>query len=116
MNAAEFLGKHITVQIDRAAGSPHPRHGYIYPVNYGFVPGTLSGDGEEVDAYVLGVTEPLTQFTGRCIALIHRTNDDDDKLIVVPDGLVLSVVEIRAAVDFQERYFESQVVLPGTKG
>ena len=56
--------------MDRPLGSAHPKHGFLYPVNYGFVPGTISGDGEELDAYVLGEHNPLDEFTGRVIAII----------------------------------------------
>ena len=85
MNSKDYLNQTVTIKIDRPFGSKHPKHGFIYPVNYGFVPGVISGDGEELDAYLLGVFEPVKDFTGQCIAIIHRTNDDDDKLIVVPD-------------------------------
>jgi len=116
MNATDFIGKLVLLRIDRPAGCVHPRHGFSYPVNYGFVPDTVSGDGEELDAYVLGVTEPLTRFEGRCIAVVHRRDDDDDKLVVVPEGVVLSREAIRAAVDFQERYFESEIILVAAGG
>ena len=82
----------------------------IYEANYGYVADTVSGDGEELDAYVLGVKEPLEQFTGQCIAVIRRTNDNDDKLIVVPMGVDLDDDAIRDATNFQERYFESIIV------
>jgi len=91
-------------------GSSHPEHGFTYPVNYGFVPGTRSDDGEELDAYVLGVNGPLESFRGECIAVIRRRLDSDDKLIVVPEGLVLDDEEIRRATSFQERFFASDIV------
>jgi len=106
-----YLGKIITVKIDRPLGSIHPKHGYVYEVNYGFVPNTIAPDGEELDAYVLGVDEPLETFTGKCIAVIYRTNDDDDKLIVVPeDELEMTDEEIRQATNFQEKWFESVII------
>lgn len=109
--AREFLGKLVTVTVDRSLGSTHPRHhDIVYEANYGFVPNTISPDGEELDAYVLGVNKPLTTFTGRCIAYIHRTNDDDDKLIVIPDGSTLTNEDIHAATHFQEQYFMSEII------
>lgn len=96
--------------IDRPLGSPHPRHpDILYGVNYGYVPGTLAPDGAALDAYVLGVGEPLTHFRGRCSALVHRLDDDDDKLIVTPEGMTFSDAETMAAVRFQEQFFESVV-------
>lgn len=108
----KFLNKFITIKIDRPLGSKHPKHGFIYPINYGFVPNTISGDFEELNVYVLGVYEPLETFTGKCIAIIHRTNDDDDKLVVVPENKTFTNLEIRALTDFQEQYFESTIIRP----
>lgn len=104
----EYLNKTVTVKIDRKLGSKHPKHGFIYPINYGYIPETISGDGEELDAYVLGVFEPVEEFTGKVIAIIHRTNDDDDKLIVSTKEY--SDDAIRALTEFQERYFKSIII------
>ena len=82
----------------------------MYCVNYGYIPGTVSGDGEELDAYLLGVFEPLQSYIGKCIAVIHRINDDDDKLVVVPVGKNYTDEEIRVLTEFQERYFESEII------
>lgn len=79
-------------------------------VNYGYVPNTVSGDGEELDAYLLGVFEPIEEFLGKVIAVIHRTNDDDDKLVVVPNDREYSDEAIRALTEFQEQYFESVII------
>ena len=105
-----YLGKTVDVKIDRPMGSKHPKHGFIYPVNYGYIPNTVSGDGEELDCYVLGVFEPLDVFKGKCIAIIHRTNDNDDKLIIVPENIDYSDDAIRALTEFQERFFESEII------
>ncbi|MBR1413645.1 MAG: inorganic diphosphatase [Bacilli bacterium] len=110
VDAKDFLGKEILIKIDRKLGSAHPKHGFIYPVNYGYVPNTISGDGEELDAYLLGVFEPVDEFVGIVIAIIHRTNDNDDKLIVVPDGINYSDDAIKALTEFQERFFESIII------
>lgn len=107
MNTKEYLNKIITIKIDRPLGSHHPKYNFIYPVNYGYVPGTINSDGEELDAYLLGVFEPVEEYTGKVIAIIHRTNDDDDKLIVVPENKVYTNEAIIALTEFQEQYFES---------
>ena len=109
-NAREYLGKIVDVKIDRQLGSKHPKHGFIYPVNYGYIPGTISPDGEELDAYIVGVYEPVEEFKGHVIAIIHRTNDDDDKLVVAPKGINYSDDAIRAMTEFQERFFESIII------
>ena len=108
--ALRFLRSLVTVTIDRSLGSRHPKWDFAYPVNYGYVPDTKSGDGEEIDAYVLGVNEPLKEFTGKCIAVIHRLNDDDDKLVLAPDGTEFTDADIRTATDFQEKFFKSVIV------
>ncbi len=110
MNTNDYLNKIVTIKMDRPMGCRHPKHGFVYPVNYGFVPNTISGDGEELDAYVLGVFEPIESFEGRVIAYVHRLNDNDDKLIVVPDGKNYTDEQISALVEFQERWFETIIV------
>jgi len=105
------LGRAVQVKIDRPKGSHHPQHGFLYPVNYGYVPGTLAPDGDELDAYVLGVEVPLEHFEGVCVGVIHRLDDVEDKLVVTPAAARLSAEEILHAVDFQERYFESMLTL-----
>ena len=110
MENKEYLGKNVKVVMDRKMGSAHPKHGFIYPVNYGFIPNTVSGDGEELDAYVLGEFKPLDEFEGRVIAIIHRTNDDDDKLVVCADGKDYSDEQINALTEFQERFFEHIII------
>lgn len=112
MDSKEFLNKIITVKIDRPLGSKHPKHNYIYPLNYGFVPNTISGDNEEIDCYVLGIHDPIDTFTGKCIAIIHRLNDNDDKLIITSEDKNFTDSEIRVLTDFQEKFFESEIIRP----
>jgi inorganic pyrophosphatase len=106
----KYLNQAVKVKMDRPMGSKHPRHDFIYPVNYGYIPDTIAPDGHEIDAYVLGVFDPLDEFEGECIAVIHRTNDDDDKLVVVPKGLNYTDEQIQALTEFQERFFESVIM------
>lgn len=110
VGATDYLGKNVSIVIDRKLGTKHPKHGFIYMVNCGYVPNTVSGDGEELDAYLLGVFEPIEEFLGKVIAVIHRTNDDDDKLVVVPNDMEYSDEAIRALTEFQEQYFESVII------
>ena len=108
VNSTNYLNNILDVKIDRPMG--HPKHGFIYPVNYGYIPNTKSYDGEELDCYVLGIYEPLKEYKGRCIAVIHRINDKDDKLIIVPDGRDFSDEEIKVLTEFQERFFISEII------
>lgn len=107
--STQYLHQTVTIKIDRPLGSRHPQRDYIYPVNYGFVPNTQAPDGEEIDAYLLGIFEPQTEYTGICIAVIQRTSDDDDKLIIVPEGKNYTDEQIRVLTEFQERYFNSKI-------
>ena len=110
MNATDYLGKIIDVVIDRPLGSAHPEYGSIYPINYGYVPNTISGDGKELDCFIIGIFEPLTKYTGKCIAVIHRLNDNEDKLVIAPEGKNYSNDAIEALVEFQERWFEHELI------
>ena len=85
-------------------------YGLIMGIVEIYVPNTISGDGEELDCYVLGVFEPIDIFKGKCIAIIHRLNDNDDKLIVVPDNLSYTNEQIKALTEFQERFFDSEIL------
>lgn len=109
MKIKDYLGKKITIKIDRPLGTRHPKHNFIYLLNYGYVPNTISDDGEELDAYLLGVFDPVKKYHGRVIAIIHRTNDNDDKLVVVPDGVNYTDDQIMALTEFQERFFKSVI-------
>ena len=110
MDIKKYLNKNVKVIIERPLGSKHPKHDFIYPVNYGYVPNTISGDGEELDCYVLGIFEPIKEFKGKCIAIIHRLNDNDDKLIIVPEDRKFSNKEIDVLVEFQEKFFKHEII------
>ena len=105
MNTEQYIGQRLVVTIDRPLGSLHPKWNFEYLVNYGYISGIISGDGEELDAYVLGVSEPVESFEGVCIAVIRRAEEDDDKLIVVPEGIEFSDEQIRQQTAFQEKDF-----------
>ena len=106
----KYIGKKVLVKMDRPLGSIHHKHGFVYPVNYGYIPNTISGDGEELDAYVLGEHSPLETFEGVVVAIIHRTNDNDDKLVVMKEGRNYTDEQIRALTEFQEQWFESVII------
>ena len=107
-----MIGNIVKVIIDRPLGSHHPKHkDIIYPVNYGYIPGVIAPDGEEQDTYILGVDEPVTEFIGKVIAVIHRLNDIEDKLVVAPEGKSLSREEIANSVAFQEKFFDTEIIL-----
>lgn len=107
-----YLGKTVSIKIDRPIGSIHPKHpDLIYPINYGYIPNVIGGDGEELDVYLLGVDVPVKEYTAKIIAIVHRHNDTEDKLIGVPKGQNFNKKEIASAVHFQEQYYESEIEL-----
>jgi len=107
---ALYLGATVTIKIDRPLGSHHPEWGFIHPINYGYLPGVIAPDGEELDVYLLGVFEPVEEFTGVCIAIVHRLDDPDDKLVVVPEGVNYTDEQIMALTEFIERFYLSEVI------
>lgn len=105
-----MLGKKVTVTVDRPLGTYHPVHKDIfYPINYGYVEGIIAADGEEQDAYIIGVDEPVEQFTGGVIAIIHRYDDVEEKWVVASEGRSFTKEEIWELVKFQEQYFKSEI-------
>ena len=107
--AKEFLNKTVNITIDRPLGSIHPKWKFKYPINYGYLKDILAPDGEELDAYVLKIDKPVKEFNGKVIAIIHRIEDDDDKLIVIPEKEIITDEEIEKAVDFQEKWFKHEI-------
>lgn len=107
----EYLGKSVTVVIDRPIGFHHVTKGIHlhYTVNYGFLPGVTGGDGEEQDVYILGCREPLETFTGRIIGAVRRRDDNEDKLVAAPDGMPFTSEEIARQIHFVEQYFDSTI-------
>lgn len=100
----------MTISIDRPIGSVHPKHNdIIYPINYGFIPKVLGGDGEELDVYLLGVNVPVKEYTARIIGIVHRHNDVEDKLVAAPEGMCFTPFEIEEAIHFQEQYYDSEI-------
>ncbi|MBS5734144.1 MAG: GrpB family protein [Clostridiales bacterium] len=105
-----YLGKTVTISIDRPVGSVHPKHhDIIYPINYGYIPKVFGGDGEELDVYLLGVDIPVSEFTGKIIGIVHRHNDVEDKLVMAPEEMSFTAEEIADGVRFQEQYYDSEI-------
>ncbi len=108
-----FLGKTVNIKIDRPIGYVHQKNGYAltYPVNYGYIPDVIGGDGEELDVYLLGISVPVDEYTAEVIGIVHRHNDVEDKLIAVPHGMDFTKEEIEKAVHFQEQYYDTETEL-----
>lgn len=105
-----YLGKTVNIKIDRPIGSAHPKHhDHIYPINYGYIPNVLGGDGEELDVYLIGVDVPVEEYSARIIGIVHRHNDVEDKLVAAPEGIDFTEEEISKAVHFQEQYYENEI-------
>ncbi|MBQ6020453.1 MAG: GrpB family protein [Clostridia bacterium] len=107
-----FLGKNIRMKIDRPVGYVHAKGGYtlVYPLNYGYIPGVPGGDGEDLDVYLIGVTEPVSQADCRVVGVVHRKNDAEDKLIAAPEGTDFTKEEMENAVRFQEQWYDSRII------
>lgn len=108
--AKQFLGKEVEVIFDRPLGSKHPKHRFTYEVNYEYIEGVKAPDGEGLDAYYLGADQSLQKVTGIVKAIIHRFDDDDDKLVVMPKNISMTDEEIECAVNFQDQWFKHQII------
>lgn len=111
---SRYFGKTVHIEIDRPVGYVHHKQKYdlIYPINYGYIPGVLGGDAEELDVYLLGVSEPVKEYDAQIIGAVFRTDDVEDKLVGAPVGQSYTKEEIEAAVYFQERWHQSYVEIP----
>ena len=107
-----MIGDIVTVTVDRPLGSFHPEHRELYyPVNYGYVKGVTAPDGEEQDAYILGVGHSVEVFTGKLIAVVRRHDDIEEKWVVCPEDMTFQKEEIMEQIRFQEQYFQSEILL-----
>ncbi|MBE6549041.1 MAG: inorganic pyrophosphatase [Ruminococcaceae bacterium] len=106
-----YLGKTVDIEIDRPIGYVHHKgeKTLVYPINYGYIPNVLGGDGEELDVFLLGVDTPVECFTGRMIGIVYRADDVEDKLVMAPIGMTFSATEIAQAVRFQEKYYHTTI-------
>ena len=107
-----MIGNIVKVIVDRPLGSHHPKHkGIAYTVNYGYIPDIIAPDGEEQDAYILGIDEPVAEFIGKVIAIIHRLDDLEDKWVVAPQESSFTKDEISNKVSFQEQFFKTEIIM-----
>ena len=112
LEPADWLGRTLRVVMDRPLGSLHPEHGFRYELNYGYVPGFIAPDNEELDAYVVGTDEVLEECEGMVVAVIRRHDDIEDKLVVAVDNRQWDLEAITAAVAFQESGWDSEIIVP----
>lgn len=107
---SELLRKRSNIKDWWAIRFKIPQYGFIYMINYRYVPDPMSGDGEELDAYLIGKFEPVPSSKGRFIAVMHGINDDDDKLVVSKNGEEYLDEAIRTLTELQERFFHSVII------
>ena len=107
-----MLGKIVKVKVDRPIGSHHPKYDdMVYPINYGYVEGIIAPDGEEQDAYILGVDKPINEYTGKIIAIVHRLDDLEDKWVVAPEYAHYTKEKIMKQIEFQEQFFKYEIIM-----
>lgn len=106
-----YLGKKIHIEIDRPIGYVHKKSDrvLVYPINYGYIPGVLGGDGEELDVFLVGVSEPVREYDAVVIGISYRHNDVEDKLIAAPEGMTFTAEEIADGIRFQEQYYDTEL-------
>lgn len=71
----------------------------------------MAPDGEEQDAYLLGVAQAVDKFIGKIIAIVHRNDDVEEKWVVAPEGMTFTKQEIWEQIYFQEQYFDSEILM-----
>lgn len=76
-----------------------------YPANYGFIPGTLSGDGDPLDVILLSKRiETGSQIDALPLAtmLLRDRGEIDDKVVMVPADTALSISDCQSLECFQQ--------------
>ena len=76
-----------SVEVVRPVGTSHPEYpSIVYSLNYGYVNGITTEDGEPQGAFIVGLETPVEHFTGHKIAIIHRNNPCEEKWVIAPDN------------------------------
>jgi inorganic pyrophosphatase len=78
-----------------------------YPCNYGYIPNTLSGDGDPVDVLVVTPYPLIPGVVVRCrpLGMLKMTDEagDDEKLLAVPIDKLISIYRnVRSPRDLPE--------------
>ncbi len=95
------------ITIDRPRGSRHPEHpSIIYPIDYGYVNGTVATDGHELDVFV-GTAS--TGLLGALATIDHRKGDTEIKLIY--DCTPEEVYLVNGFINFDRTLMEGVLVL-----
>ena len=53
----------------------------------------------------------MKEFVGKIIAIMHRFDDSEDKWVVAPEDSSFTKNEIVEKVAFQERFFQSEIII-----
>lgn len=78
------------IVVDRPKGSRHPRHGFVYPLDYGYLKGTSSMDGEGVDLWLGSL--PGAPLVGMIVAVDLAKRDSEIKLLLGLTGEEIETV------------------------
>lgn len=93
------------IKIDRPMGSRHPKWPEIvYPLDYGYLEGSVSGDGNETDVWVGSL--PDREITAVAVTVDLHKRDSEIKLLVG-----CSEEEIGVVCEFHNGGSQSAVVL-----
>lgn len=68
---------------------------------------------KKLDVYLIGVNEPVNEYTARVIAIVYRHNDVEDKLVAAPVGMTFTKDEIKSHIHFQEQYYDTEIEIEG---
>jgi len=102
----------LKVKVDRPIGYKDDFDN-VYPINYGYIPGIIGGDGEEQEVYILSntVKGPIDEFIGKLIAIVHRNDDVEEKWVVTSEDEKYTKEQIREQIHFIEQWFDSDIEL-----
>lgn len=95
------------ITVDRPRGSAHPQYpDIIYPLDYGYVNGTVSSDGDEVDVFVGSARNGLV---GLMLTSDFRRGDREVKLLCdcTPEEIYLA----NGFINFDRKLMEGRLIL-----
>ena len=103
----ESLIRDRGVTLDRPRHSTHPDHaGIIYPIDYGYIPSTISSDQHEVDVFV-GTAE--TGLVALIITVDYRKGDREFKLLY--NCSAEEIYLVNGFINFDRRLMQGELVM-----
>lgn len=109
----KVLGKAVAIVVEKSHPESACQEGPVGPVCTGHAKDLTNAYGNPQAVYLLGVPNPVTEYTGIVIAVIQRLGDlnPDDIWVLATENCYFTREEILKATHFAEQFYENELFL-----